>query len=207
MNKVYVLGYKDKVPVGYTVINTTSKSTNWSKGLSPFYVGKNMKLYDNYKAMNLENAWQFSKVYKSMVDDNNNPTKEYFKWAVKGWKDTFAHRYPMGKGAIPLYSLWNGKKYGYVDARKVIYIPLYAREVVKTSAYKELKNRYDNGEKIALLDFDGYNYVELGYSLYDVVHDDKRKMGHAFVLAMLLEDIIIVNGDKISYNVDKMKMK
>lgn len=207
MNEVYVLGYRDKCPKGYTVVNTTSKSTNWSKGLSPFYVGKDMKLYNGYTAKNLENAWQFSKVYKNMVDKNNNPTDAYFNWAIKGWNDNFAHRYPMGKGAIPLYSLWKGKKYGYINARKVIYIPLYAREVVKTSAYKKLKELYDSGEKIALLDFDGYNYVDLRYSLYDVVHEDKRKMGHAFVLAMLLKGIITVDGDKISYDVEKMKLK
>ena len=207
MNDVYVLGYRDECPEGYTIINTTSKSTNWSKGLSPFFVGKGMKLYDDYTSKNMENAWQFSKVYKNMVDKNNNPTADYFNWAIKGWNDNFAHRYPMGKGAIPLYSLWNGKKYGYVNARKVIYIPLYAREVVKTSAYKKLKEMYDSGEKIALLDFDGYNYVDLGYSLYDVVHEDKRKMGHAFVLAMLLKGIITVDGDKISYDVEKMKLK
>lgn len=204
MKKVLVLGYRDKCPDDYTLINTTSKSTNWSRGLSPFFVGQKIHLYGNFFATNLENAWQFSKLYKEFGDENGNPTDSYYRWAVKGWGDTFAHRYPMGKGAIPLCSMWNGKALNYIEARKKIYIPLYSKEVVKTNAYKQLKTLYDSGCNIALLDFDGYDYLKLGYTFKDVILDPKRKMGHAFVLAMLLEEAIIIKDNKISYNESKL---
>jgi len=31
----------------------------------------------------------------------------------------------MGRGVKPLYSLWDGKKLGYIEARIAIYDPLY----------------------------------------------------------------------------------
>jgi len=206
-NKVYVLGYRDKCPEEYECIYTTSKSKDFGKGLSPFFVGGNIELYGGFTAKNVENAWQFSKLYKEFANENGNPTKEYYKWATKGWNDTYAHRYPMGKGQKPLYAIWENKKLNYIQSRKLIYIPIYAREVLKTSAYKKLKSLYDTGIKIALVDFDGYNYWDEGYSMREVINNPKKKMGHAFVLAMLLEGIVYFDGENIKFNDEKGDMK
>jgi hypothetical protein len=118
---VKVVGPRD--PQDCTAINCTSRSRNWSKGLSPFYLGP-IKLYGDYVALNMENAWQFSKVYKQHME-NGEPTEDYFDWAVDGWNDPKAQRYPMGKGARPEYSWWDGKKLPYIEARKQIYVPLW----------------------------------------------------------------------------------
>lgn len=95
-------------------------------------------------------------------------------------------RYPMGRGARPLYSWWDGKKLGYIEARKRIYVPLYAEAVVRTSGWKRLSALYDTEPLLVLRDFDGYDHAPLGMSLQNVLRDPTRKMGHAFVLAMLL---------------------
>jgi hypothetical protein len=105
----------------------------------------------------------------------------------KGWDRGFADRYPMGKGKIPLYSYWNGQKLDYIEARKSIYLPLYQKAVAKTEAFKKLNDLYQKDKNLVLFDFDGYDYLSLGYSLKDVLNDPKRKMGHGFVLAMMLE--------------------
>ncbi|PLS18880.1 hypothetical protein CVD28_00320 [Bacillus sp. M6-12] len=190
MGVVRVIGGRDKY--AGEVINTTSKSTNWSKGLSPFYLG-NVELYDGYKAQNVENAWQFSKVYQEHTDTNGNPTPDYFEWAKKGWESKWAFRYPMGKGAIPLYSWWNGDKLDYIEARKRIYLPLYAKAVVTSPAYQILKKTYEQRGEVILWDFDGYDYLALGMTLEQVLNEPKRKMGHAFVLAMLLTGVCQVS--------------
>lgn len=39
------------------VVNTTSRGSGWEKGLSPFVLGP-VKLYGDYVAQNVENAWQ-----------------------------------------------------------------------------------------------------------------------------------------------------
>lgn len=188
---LYVIGYKDlkDVKEGSILINTTSRSNDFGRGLSPFLVNGGY-LYYNYSSKNVENAWQFAKVYKEFVDEDNNPTDRYFEWAKKGWEDSFAHRYPMGKGEKPLYSYWNGKKLGYIEARKQIYIPIYARNVIQTSAFKMLKDLYLNEKKdIYLLDFDGYNHIKLNISNSKVINDPSKTMGHAFVLYFLLNKI------------------
>lgn len=185
---VQVIGFREmKNAEGKTIINTTSKSTNWSKGLSPFYLGP-IALYGGHVAKNVENAWQFSKVYAEHATKDGEPTQDYYDWAKKGWDDTYAHRYPMGKGKVPLYSYWDGHKLSYTEARRAIYAPVYAKAVVNTPAFEQLLDLYESGESFVLLDFDGYDHLALGMNLRDVLYEEKKKMGHAFVLAMLLEN-------------------
>lgn len=95
----------------------------------------------------------------------------------------------MGKGATPLYSLWGGEKLGYLEARKRIYFPLYAKAVVETPAFGTLLDLYRREGSVTLWDFDGYDHLALGLSLKEVVNNPHRKMGHAFVLAHLLENL------------------
>jgi hypothetical protein len=186
---IYVLGPKDKKRDCLT-INTTTSSKDWSRGLSPMLLGP-VKITSGipaFESENVENAWQFSKVYKEHTDKFGNPTIEHWKWAARGFLDSFAHRYPMGKGAIPEYSIWNGERLNYIEARKKIYIPIYSKAVVESEAFTKLKQKYvDNNKNIALWDFDGYDHVKLGMTLEQVLNDPSRKMGHAFVLAMMLE--------------------
>lgn len=46
---------------------------------------------------------------------------------------------------------------------------------------------YEAGEKLALFDFDGYSIED---SLKDVLHNEKKKMGHSFIL------IGLITGDR-----------
>jgi len=136
----------------------------------------------------MENAWQFSKVYPEDVGADGKPTPSYFEWASSGWTDSTAHRYPKGRGRIPAFTWWAGERLGYIEARKKVYFPLYARAVRQTSAFNLLRTLYQSyGGNITLWDFDGYDHVALGRSLKEVLNDPERKMGHAFVLAWLLE--------------------
>ena len=96
----------------------------------------------------------------------------------------------MGKGAKPLYSYWDGEKLDYVEARKKIYIPLYSNAVKKTEAFAKLSEIYQKEGTITLWDFDGYNHHALNMSYNDVINCSTKKMGHAFVLAMLLDKYI-----------------
>ena len=190
---VLVLGPKDRKKVvalkaeGVPIINTTStEKISWSRKLSPFFLGP-VKLYGIYQSKNVENAWQFCKVYKDFVDEKGDPNFKYFIWAKNGWDSKRAFRYPMGKGAVPEYSYWDDKKLGYVDARKIIYVPLYIKAVACTDAFKKLQTENKVHDKIVLWDFDAYDHRELGMTYEQVLNDYTRKMGHAFVLAMLLE--------------------
>ena len=161
--------------------------------LSPFVLGP-VPLYPGVQreAKNVENAWQYSKVYAEHTDpESGDPTDEYWAWAAMGWSNAHAVRYPMGKGAIPLYSMWDFQHLGYIEARKRIYIPLYSGGVRRyaQSSLRLLRQAASQGD-IAIKDYDAYDHRALGYSWDDVVNDPRRKMGHGFVLAMVLEGVI-----------------
>ncbi len=95
----------------------------------------------------------------------------------------------MGKGKKPLYSWWDGKRYTYVEARKKIYVPLYARAVVNTNGFRYIQEMVeDKTDKrtLYLRDYDAYRHEEKGMTLTDVLNCDTKKCGHAFVLMILL---------------------
>jgi hypothetical protein len=137
-------------------------------------------------AKNVENAWQYSKVYEEYVDIRGNPTDEWTTWSMQGYMNPQAVRYPMGKGRKPLYLYWHGKKLSYIEARRKVYAPLYALAVEDSLAYTRLEIMLGENNGLWLWDFDGYDYRKLKMSLRDVLYCEHRKMGHAFVLAMML---------------------
>ena len=189
----------------YTIVDCTShNSIPWVREqLSPLWLGPTMTP-DGYRVERFENLWQYSKVYSEFADAAGDPTDIYFKWRNAGYaNDGKGVRFPFGKPKRPLYSLWfidgEYKKLGYIEARKVIYIPEYAKLVVQTKAYQNLKRFYDTGHKLALLDFDAYNnYLpKFNMSMVDVFNN-QRKAGHGFVLKLLLEgDIEVVDGQVV----------
>ncbi len=181
---IHVLPYNGPKPLFPWV--PTTHNTGLYRHLSPFTLGPVPTYVEGTQAMNVENAWQFSKCYRKHLEDGE-PTPAWFAWRDKGWADTYAHRYPMGKGTIPEFSWWDGEKLGYVAARKRIYAPLYAAAVRETASFARLEQLYHNEANIVLLDFDAYDHHKLGMTLVDVINEPKRKMGHAFVLAMMLE--------------------
>ena len=165
------------------VIDTTSNSGEY-RDLSPFVLPAP-------PAKNFENLWQYSKVYKKFIMPiDGYPDASWYKWRDVGYNNSRAIRYPMGKGAIPEYSFWDGEKLDYIQARKKIYAPEYAKNVIETLAFKRLKHIYQDcyNTELLLLDYDAYDHIKLGMSLIDVINNPKRKMGHAFVLVMMLTD-------------------
>lgn len=171
-----------KVNEGLVVNTCSNASTGWERDLSPFIVGP-CKLYGGLVALNAENGWQHSKVYKQHLDDAGEPNEAWHEWSRAGFANPQANRYPMGKGARPEYSYWDGRKLPYVEARKVIYGPLYVKAVLKTDGFKHLKELYQSEKLLVLRDWDGRNTNE---SLTEVLNNPAKKMGHAFVLKMLL---------------------
>lgn len=175
-------------------------------GLSPFYLGP-VECYDGLVSQTFERAWQCAKVYPWTLGTDGNPNARYFAWrdgmwATKGFGDKMSIRFPVGKKNVGkcLYAWWKVdgvfQKLDYIEARKHIYIPLYAKAVVKTKAYRRLVDLRDSGTNLMLIDFDGYNpwHPHYGFASYsDVIHCPILKMGHGFVLAMLLDGVIRVD--------------
>jgi hypothetical protein len=191
MGRITVIGPQDEAPTGRTaplIFNTTSRSKDWGKAFSPFILGP-VLLYPPFYALNVENGWQYAQCYSKHLDAGTKlPTQDYWRWAQAGWASPKARRYPMGKGMPPLFAWWNGLKLDYIQSRKQIFAPLYAQAVVTTAEFAHAKRLYADGNHLVLWDFDGYRHRDFGMNYRDVLNDPGRTMGHAFILAMLLEE-------------------
>lgn len=188
---IYTIGYRDRKPPNATIIEVTSRSSIWTQRFSPFFLGP-CEIAEGVYSANMENAWQYSKVYTRHVGPDSRPTKEWFRWARTGFAKSRADRYPMGRGAHPEYSYWQKELLDYVEARQRIYIPLYSQAVREHARpeLERLKKMLEELENIAILDFDAYRYDLEGMELKDVILRTDKKMGHGFVLAMILEGLV-----------------
>lgn len=96
--KIIIARMRDKITSG-VIVNTTSQSeASWERDLSPFHLGP-CHLYGPCTAENMENAWQYSKVYKDHLTEDGEISNAYWDWAFEGWRNPLAVRYPRGKGA------------------------------------------------------------------------------------------------------------
>lgn len=187
--RIIIVGPRSRVGKdNILTVNTTSRA-GWSSDLSPFKLGP-CQLWDGRVSQTMENAWQYSKVYKEHWNDKTNTLySEWFVWSDKGFENPRAVRYPMGKGAKPIGSWWNCQLLDYITARKNIYLPLYRDSVKKTQGYLRLWDEWHDlapDGKIQLWDFDAWDHHGAGYTLKQVLNEPNKIMGHAFVLAMML---------------------
>lgn len=184
---IYNLSFKHKIDSGAIVIDVTSRSDDpVGRLLSPFNVGP-VDLYDGYWAHNIENGYQFAKIYEQFNFDDK-PGPAYFEWAQKGWQTKTPIKYPFGAWTDCLFHWWDGIKLNRLEAQNEIFVPLYKKAVVKTEAFQELKKLYDTTDKdLILLDFEGYNHRVFNMNWDQVMHHPHWPIGQGFVLCMLLD--------------------
>ncbi|KAL9647411.1 hypothetical protein ABK040_006774 [Willaertia magna] len=182
---------------GFKNINCCSSARGIFKGLSPMLLGPLTYEYESegtFKITNLENMWQFSKVFPGEEDEKTGqPNTDFFKRRKEGWKDKKPHRH-VKKGVKPLYAWWKGEKLSYFEARKNIYCKYYAMKIVETEAYKKLVEMLKDGYNIQILGYDGYDYLKEGKTLKDCF-SDPRPFGHELVLCCLLTGHLVWEDD------------
>ena len=197
MAEVFVIGKFGPNPYPHAVeVDVTSHGS--FKDLSPFYLGPityECPHFGPLKCLRLENLWQYCKVYPEHIamigDGRYTPLPQihpqYYSWRNRGFAESRATRYPMGKGKKPLFSLWGMQRLDYVKAKHKIYIPNYVDLARRTKSYNTLYNWLVQGHDLVLRDFDGFDYIAQGKSLKDIANDPTRSLGHGFVLAMMLK--------------------
>lgn len=158
----------------YIVIDCTSRCLEYAQDLSPFFLGPTTGA-DGATASTVETFFQCGKVYPCH-DNKGTPTEDFFRWRNMMYekeigelsKEDLRHpQHQLGyKACDCLYFPWYDKESGqyipldYVTSRKKVYIPNYARLVSKTKTFKQLKKLLAEGKKLALADFDSYNYYD-----------------------------------------------
>jgi len=212
MLPVRVYAPRGKFPEGAVRVNVTSKATALMpddhksdlgdvqpfRALSPFLMGPVTVVPGKkaLEALRMENGYQFTKLYQLHATRDGAPMEDHARWLLDGIYDDKPHRFPMGRGKKPLGAVWRNRIIGYVEARLRIYIPTYVEAICRDSdafaAYVQLRELHARtsaaGQELALYDYDGYDHVKKQTTLASVAANDKKKMGHAFVLAALLEN-------------------
>jgi len=139
-------------------------------------------------ALNLENFWQFSKVFSDEVDVKGEPLPIFFERQKNGFLDPIPHRHkPNATGNIPLYSVWKRPdgsliKYKYIQARQ-IYCYYYEQFALKDPNFHKLKQMLQDGFNLQICGYDAYQPTESWETHY---LDASRPFGHELVLMTLL---------------------
>ena len=194
------------------VINLTSRNPDrvFSSQVSPFYVGP-VTGPDGATADSLEVFWQVGKVFPHH-DTAGQPGEAYFKYRDEMYgkrmgeipKPVMRHPYhSFGYEADDMlyWAYWNGEKgeydrLSYLEARKKVYVPEYAKLVADSDALRWMRSLLLEGKKICLMDFDGFNYYE----------DEAMKVRYrAYVLKCKKEKRPIVKSEKDFTDIKDMK--
>ncbi len=149
-------------------------------------------------SLNLENFHQFSKVFSSEVDKNQNPTKEFHQRRVAAFHDKEPHRHKFsikemekvsknGNKNIPLYSTFpdkdgNNRKFTYLESR-YFYCHFYQLLIPLEEDFNKLIDLIKNGYNLQIVGYDGYPITQ---DLYQHYLDISKPFGHELVLYTLL---------------------
>ena len=197
-----IKGDKATSLVGYKNIDVTSGSFNKvgqypATTLSPMKLGP---VTDNngLTAKIFENYWQFSKLFAKAGHIHQGtdctPTKTWVDFRQKGFNLDKGKRHPLPKEfGYAKCSVYNDYVYNYVDSRKAIYVPIYAKLIENLPIIDELRKMVANGHNIMIIDGDGApkdvypNGLEMNQTNWDLmINDPKYPFGHGYVVAALI---------------------
>lgn len=218
------IGQNDPSLEGYENILCLTESTPYGS-LSPYVLKHPIELSDGSIVMaNLENIWQFSKLYSSIpysrqiksryqpyviwehpeeIHVNNNYlTSNYWLWRDKGFKNQYPVRYPVGYDYRHkcIYSVLKDpltKQYkflDYISARREIYLPNYLNSLDPYLAETGKKKLNYLKQKISR----GNNLliIEIDGPHFESLqyYQEKYNVGNDFILP---NNVSVINSSKL----------
>lgn len=200
-------------------VNVTTGSTDpIFRAMSPMQMGPVSCYFEQGRmvtAVNVEVAWQFSKVFSYVKENgrlinvrerfitrdtegNARPSAQWFAWRDAAYTNPrFVHthpefernkmqvRRPFPGGSVVAFWYWDGKILDSVQARQQIYAALYEKFVKRTEGYKQLRRAMQRGKDVFIYDRDGYDWQRLGMTPADCLRAG-HSFGHGMVTAFLL---------------------
>lgn len=186
MHKLHVIAKRDinTLAPHIETIDVSSRGP-YAQLLSPFCLRPQPTL-DGVQFQNVENLWQFSKVYPCHVDRDQNVTEQWFDWREQGATLPQAQRFPLGRGKKPLYSLAMDTKgdwyeLDYMQARQWIYIPAFTHSLDQTTVSQLFAEKLTD-HPVAIYDYDSYNLDAHGLTVEEAIQNISRPLSHAVLL-------------------------
>ena len=157
------------------IIDVTSKATNEFVRLSPFYPvgGIPVPSMEGVTSMSVEGIWQGLKIFEGEGIDTSCFTNN----TMKGLKRTCrTHGKCLGH-------FCNGQLLGYIEARKLIYVPCYNWMLQNRCAdLVEKISAMSQGRTVVLLDYDTNEYIE----------NPTKPLSHASLIKNYIEGNMLV---------------
>jgi hypothetical protein len=200
-----VPGQRNVAADGFVNIDVTSGSAYKINGrvlsstLSPMRIGPVLDIDTGaVLARVFENYWQYSKLWSTAGHGTagEQTESEARKWEafrdagfdlVKGKRRPFAKA--LGYG-VPDGCIYGGRAMGYVESRKLAYVPHYAGLIESSAALDELEALVRGGTSVMLIDGDGPprdahpHGMELTAANWrQMINDASCPFGHAWVVA------------------------
>jgi hypothetical protein len=189
----------------------------------------------NEKGQLMHNIVEFSKVYEKLprsvipytkkyrvivwrwdedthlVDDQIMPN--YWKWREAGLKNDRAIKCPVGIESIGKhkFTLVGEERLNNIEARSKLYVPLYFELVKNQPQFHALRERFNNGENLLIIEVNGPHEEDLPYykqrygvdnnfivndtmlatpeNIKIMLNDPLQPFGHGYCLAMALQDM------------------
>jgi len=176
-----------------------------ASSLSPFKVGP---VFDKHepalRAKIFENRWQYGKCWPTAqhLNADQSPTPKWFEFRAKGYASDVPKRRPLPRKQFgnATSSYYNGRVHGYVESRKLVYVPEYAALIRDSAAVREMKRLLREGTSILVLDNDAPPKTlyregrEMTQELWDeMIENEALPFGHGYVVAALLAGTIDMN--------------
>lgn len=181
------------------IADVTSGAKDGLKKLSPFYphYGIPVPFSEGYTATCVEAIWQGLKVFENCdvdVQMFTNDTMKNIKRTVRRFGKPLGHR----KG------VYGKELLGYIEARKLIYIPTYRwiLENKVSDIIDRLRIASNSGKTIVLLDYDTNSDVD----------DGKKPLSHASLIKAYAEgtypydDVVVNNNNTSKENVRQLDL-
>lgn len=160
-----------KFPEGAIVIDVTSKATDEFIKLSPFYPHGGIPVpgMANHTSYSVEGVWQGLKKFANQgvsYRTFRNNTMKGLKRTVRTNGTCFGHSY-------------NGQTLGYIEARKLIYVPTYYWMLEHKCADLLNKIRIIAKNKLVIL---------LDYDTNSDIEDSSKPLSHASLIKSYIEN-------------------
>lgn len=207
MQKFLTMNHRHKFDGPHINVDVTLNSDSWGRMLSPFILGPVTNELGTSR--NVENAWQYSKIFEVDLNADNTPKDFYWKWRKDGFEKVKADRYPRGKDNNKyVRGSWfgregePGKLLNYVESRKKIYVPAYLQALRNNPIYptfiKFIADAWYSETTVIFRDYDTFNHEEAEMSLVQILNDERYKYGHGFILVD--EAYRFVNSESIDFS-------